>query len=226
MQLNSDFSKRAAVHDAENPWRASPAAGVERKMLDRIGGEVARATTIVRFAENSAFAPHTHDGGEEFIVLEGVFQDEHADYPPGSYVRNPPTSRHTPRSDEGCTILVKLWQFQPEDRDHVVIDMNALTLTEDAARPGVRQAQLIKDAFEDVRRERWAPGVQARVSTAGGAEVFVLAGAIVQDGEVFEARDWLRLPDGADGALTAGPEGAELWVKTGHLAHAKAPVQA
>jgi hypothetical protein len=61
-------------------------------MLDRIGDEVARATSIVRYAPASHFSPHVHDGGEEFLVLEGTFQDEHGDYPVGSYVRNPPTS--------------------------------------------------------------------------------------------------------------------------------------
>jgi anti-sigma factor ChrR (cupin superfamily) len=81
--------------------------GVHRRMLDRIGGEVARATSIVRYAPASHFSPHIHDGGEEFLVLEGTFQDEHGGYPVGSYVRNPPTSSHTPGSSVGCTIFVK-----------------------------------------------------------------------------------------------------------------------
>ena len=114
MEVNADFTKRATIHGARIPWSPSPMAGVERRMLDRIGGEVARATTIVRYAPGSHFSPHTHDGGEEFLVLEGVFSDEHGDFPAGSYVRNPPTSRHTPGSVPGCIILVKLWQFDPD----------------------------------------------------------------------------------------------------------------
>ncbi len=108
MELNADFTKRAVVHGAMMPWQASPIPGVERKMLDRIGDEVARATTIVRYARNSQFSPHIHGGGEEFLVLEGVFQDEHGDYPVGTYVRNPPTSRHTPGSFSGYIILIML----------------------------------------------------------------------------------------------------------------------
>src|SRR5438046_1035028 len=96
--------------------------GIERRMLDRIGGEVASATSIVRYAVQSRFSPHTHGGGEEFLVLEGVFQDEHGDYPAGTYVRNPPTSRHTPGSESGCIIFVKLWQFDPADRTRVRIE--------------------------------------------------------------------------------------------------------
>ena len=108
MDINADFSQRIVMHGATMPWVDSPIAGVQRKMLDRIGEEVARATTIVRYAPGSQFTAHRHEGGEEFIVLEGVFQDEHGDYPVGSYIRNPPTSRHSPRSALGCTIFVKL----------------------------------------------------------------------------------------------------------------------
>ncbi|MEM8541952.1 MAG: cupin domain-containing protein, partial [Pseudomonadota bacterium] len=104
MDLRSDFSKREIVHAPQVEWLASPMPGVDRRMLDRIGGEVARATTIVRYAPNSHFSAHTHTGGEVYIVLEGVFQDEHGDFPVGSYVRKPPTSSHTPGSEKGCTI--------------------------------------------------------------------------------------------------------------------------
>ncbi|HKE95561.1 MAG TPA: cupin domain-containing protein, partial [Povalibacter sp.] len=122
MELNADFSQRVVVHAARLPWAASPMPGVERRMLDRIGDEVARATSIVRYAPGSHFSAHTHGGGEEFLVIEGVFQDEHGDYPVGSYIRNPPTSSHTPGSESGCVIFVKLWQFAPDDRTRVCID--------------------------------------------------------------------------------------------------------
>src|SRR5262249_54084446 len=121
MNLNADFSKRAVVHAAAVDWKASPVPGVERRMLDRIGDEVARATSIVRYAPRSYFPPHVHGGGEEFLVLEGEFQDEHGVFPAGSYVRNPPQSRHTPGSTPGCVLFVKLWQFYPADRKHVVV---------------------------------------------------------------------------------------------------------
>ena len=104
---------RAAVHAGRLDWTPSPIPGVDRRMLDRVGEEVARATSIVRYAPGSRFSPHTHGGGEEFLVLDGVFQDEHGDFPAGSYIRNPPTTSHTPGSEPGCTIFVKLWQFDP-----------------------------------------------------------------------------------------------------------------
>src|SRR5215468_10564910 len=137
MQINADFTRRAAVHAAQLEWVPSPMVGVDRRMLDRIGGEVARATSIVRYAPHSHFSPHTHGGGEEFFVLEGVFQDEHGDYPAGFYIRNPPTSAHTPGSEPGCTILVKLWQFDPADRTPVRIDTSGLSFAPAAGLPGV-----------------------------------------------------------------------------------------
>ena len=103
--------------------------GVERRMLDRIGDEIARTTTIVRYAANSHFLEHCHTGGEEFIVLEGIFQDENGDYPAGTYVRNPPTTNHSPRSDKGCTIFVKLWQFDMQDRKQFHLTMLAASAT-------------------------------------------------------------------------------------------------
>lgn len=121
MLLNADFTKRVVVRPTDYQWQRSPANGVERMMLDRIGDEVARATTIVRFAPNSYFDAHTHDGGEEILVLDGVFSDETGDYGTGSYLRNPIGTRHKPFTKDGCTILVKLHQFDKNDTAQVKI---------------------------------------------------------------------------------------------------------
>ena len=106
MRLNADFSQRVFSAPAVDQWVHSPESGVDRRMLDRIGNEVARATSIVRYAPRSFFPAHSHAQGEEFLVLEGVFSDEHGDYPCGTYVRNPPGSGHSPSSENGCRILV------------------------------------------------------------------------------------------------------------------------
>jgi len=151
MELNTDFSKRVVVHSDEIEWMPSPMAGVDRRMLDRIGDEVARATSIVRYAPGSHFSPHVHDGGEEFIVLEGVFQDEYGDFPEGSYIRNPPTSSHTPGAADGCVIFVKLWQFDPEDRTPVKIDMNKMGSVRSAERLNVSVMPLFQDDRETVQ---------------------------------------------------------------------------
>jgi anti-sigma factor ChrR (cupin superfamily) len=125
MKINADFDQRVVIRLQDYSWVNSPMPGVERMMLDRVGDEVARATTIVRYAPNSEFSQHSHDGGEEFFVLAGVFSDEHKDFPAGSYVRNPIGTAHSPKiGDEGCTILVKLHQFEKNDKAQKHIDTN------------------------------------------------------------------------------------------------------
>jgi hypothetical protein len=224
MDLNADFTKRAVVHAAALDWAASPVAGVERRMLDRIGGEVARATTIVRFAPGSHFSPHEHGGGEEFLVLEGVFQDETGDFPAGCYVRNPPQSRHTPRSDPGCTIFVKLWQFDLADRRPVRVDTEAMPMREAKGRAGVMVLPLFRDDREDVRLEQWAAGAEIALAPKGGLEVLVLAGSFREGGETFAPQSWLRLPIGAPFSARVGGDGCRVWIKEGHLRQVR-PVQ-
>jgi ChrR Cupin-like domain len=223
MELNADFSQRVAVHAARLPWVASPIAGVDRRMLDRIGEEVARATSIVRYAPASRFSAHTHGGGEEFLVLEGVFQDEHGDYPAGSYVRNPPTSRHTPSSAPGCVLFVKLWQFDLEDRTPARRDARALVYTHALDRLGVETAPLYRDSREEVRMERWVRDTSVPLDLPDGGEFLVINGAFDEGGEHFAPQSWLRLPPQGRLSATVGRDGCTLWVKTGHLRQIQVP---
>jgi hypothetical protein len=218
MNLNADFTARAAVHAARLDWTPSPIPGVDRRMLDRIVEEVARATSIVRYAPHSHFSPHTHGGGEEFLVLNGVFQDEHGDYPAGTYVRNPPTTSHTPGSEPGCTLFVKLWQFDPDDRIPVRTDTSDISFAPAPDLPGVEFAVLYEGARELVLLERWAPSISIAVSIPGGIELFVLDGDFTESGEEFTQYSWLRLPVGSTLQAAAGQRGCRLWVKSGHLA--------
>jgi anti-sigma factor ChrR (cupin superfamily) len=206
------------VHAASLEWTLSPVSGVERRMLDRIGGEVARATSIVRYAPRSHFPAHTHDGGEEFLVLEGVFQAEHGDYPVGSYVRNPPTSAHTPGSEPGCTILVKLWQFAASDRQHVRIDTAKCAYRPDPQRAGVEIIPLYQDEHEVVSLERWRADAQISLRSPAGLELVVLEGEFTDGSDVFRYQSWLRLPPQSQMQAQAGSQGCRVWVKTGHLA--------
>lgn len=223
MKINADFAQRVVLHADEIDWRDSPMAGVSRRPLDRIGDEVARATTIVRYAPGSKFSPHVHDGGEEFIVLEGVFQDEHGDFPVGSYIRNPPRSRHTPGSEPGCVIFVKLWQFDLDDRTHVRLDMNKMGAVPDAGRLGVAVTPLFKDGREEVRLEHWTAASRADFPADGGAELFVLEGSAEESGDSLRRHSWVRVPDGGTVSLVAGDDGAKIWIKTGHLRFVSAP---
>ncbi len=217
MQLNANFDERVLVHSEQLDWQASPMAGVERRMLDRIGDEIARATSIVRYAPGSHFSPHVHTGGEEFVVLEGVFQDEHGDYPPGTYVRNPPESRHTPGSEPGCTIFVKLWQFDRSDRTTVVSDMSERDARPHATQVGRSTLLLHRDARETVTMDVLAPGIDVQLDTAGGLEILVLDGTVEEGGDTLVRHSWLRVPADAHCVARAGDGGARVWMKTGAL---------
>ncbi len=219
MILNADLSVRVAVHAATREWTPSPMAGVERRMLDRVGGEVARATSIVRYAPGSKFSPHRHDGGEEFFVIDGVFEDEHGDYPAGTYCRNPPGTSHTPGSAVGCTMLVKLWQFELHDRTQVKIDAARAVPVACAHRPGVETIALFDDAREHVRLERWSPGQRIHIDADGGIEVLVLSGGFEEGGDAFVEMSWLRLPVGRKLTAVTGSAGCRVWIKEGHLRH-------
>ncbi|MEM7678446.1 MAG: cupin domain-containing protein [Myxococcota bacterium] len=219
MRINAEFDRRVIVDSEQQTWLRSPMVGVFRRPLDRVGEEVARATSIVKYEPGSHFSPHVHMGGEEFVVLEGVFQDEHGDFPPGSYIRNPPQSKHTPRSATGCVIFVKLWQFDPADRTHVRLNVNRLKPI--PIKEGVRMASLYSDEFESVWVVGLAAGAEWLLSDTGGAEIIVLAGDASEGDQRLLKHTWLRSPVGRSVRLVSGSAGARVWVKTGHLRHAE-----
>ena len=212
MRINDDMTVPVIIHAAELPWKPSPAAGVDRRMLFRIGDEVARATSIVRYAPRSAFFRHKHGGGEEILVLDGVFQDEHGDYPAGSYFRNPPGTSHVPASKDGCTIFVRLWQFRAGDRDQIVrrpAEGRPLQ-----PRSGAASAiELFDDGFEEVRFESWNPGETLIVENVRGLEMLVLAGSLSIGDQMLTSQSWVRLPAGQELRAVSGPEGAKVWLK-------------
>ncbi len=224
MEINADFSQRVVVHGDELDWQDSPIPGIQRKMFDRIGDEVARATSLVRYAPNSWFSPHVHSGGEEFIVLDGVFQDEHGKFPVGSYLRNPPQTQHTPGSEPGCVIFVKLWQFDPDDRNPVRLGTHNLQATAGPQRPGVSVIPLYQDDREDVRLEIWQPDAVVQIDTSLGAELLVLAGSFTESNDNLRSHSWLRMPLGSSIKATTGPNGVRVWVKTGHLRFVSPPI--
>lgn len=121
MQLRCDWSERVVVDSSGIGWAGSPSAGVQRKLLERDGDEVVRATSIVRYAPGSHFSRHVHAPEEELFVLDGEFCDGSGCFGPGSYIRNPPGSAHAPWSDGGCVLFVKLRYFDQLDHARVAI---------------------------------------------------------------------------------------------------------
>ncbi|MDE1993810.1 MAG: cupin domain-containing protein [Rhizobiaceae bacterium] len=218
MLLNEDLTARTLVHAEDLDWIPSPPKGVDRRMLFRIGEEKARATSLVRYAPKSSFSHHSHPGGEEFLVLDGVFQDETGDFPAGTYVRNPPGTGHVPKSDGGCTILVKLWQFKASDRKRIVRLPGETPSA--PSRAGVADSWVLFDGSDAVvTLEDWKAGSEVVVVNPKGLELLVLNGGFSEGGEVLARWSWLRLPAGYDVRAAVGPHGARVWYKSAPLLH-------
>jgi anti-sigma factor ChrR (cupin superfamily) len=216
MLVNADFSRAVVIAPHQYEWAASPQAGVERVMLDRIGAEQARATSIVRYAPGSSFPPHTHPGGEEILVLSGTFSDESGDYPEGWYLRSPPGSAHRPSSREGALIFVKLRQMADGETQPVRID------TRDSAawreqQGGRAVCSLFSGEREQVCLQRVAPQAAIFPEPVDGAELLVLEGELIFEGQACARGAWIRLPAGSYPLLAAGQQGATFYLKTGHL---------
>ncbi|MEE9273403.1 MAG: cupin domain-containing protein [Robiginitomaculum sp.] len=216
MRLNADFSKSVVIDTNALPWEVSPMAGVHRRKLDRIGDEVARATSLVKYDPKSYFSPHTHGGGEEFLVLEGTFSDEHGDYPVGTYVRNPVGSIHRPHSEGGCIIFVKLHQFDERDIAQFSIDTNAAKFQPGSV-PGLTVLPLHSFEGESCALVRWAPGTVFNPHKHwGGEEILVLEGTFSDDYGHYPKGTWMRSPH-LSKHHPYSEEGCLIYVKTGHL---------
>ncbi len=216
MQLNADLTQRVVVNSNEIPWVDSPLSGVQRRMLERDGEEVARATSIVRYDADSYFDAHTHTGGEEYLVLEGVFSDEMGDFPTGMYVRNPIGSKHKPHSKDGATIFVKLRQFALEDQDYVRIDTGKQEWLPGLV-DGLFVMPLHEYKSEQIALVKWQPGTYFdNHSHPQGEEIFVISGTFADEHGSYPEGSWLRNPPGSE-HTPYSEEGCVIYVKTGHL---------
>lgn len=215
-EIHANPRNPARVDAAGLDWVPSPAAGVDRKRIERLGDEVARVTSVVRYAPDSRFPAHTHGGGEEYLVLDGTFSDEHGDQRPLTYVRNGVGSRHTPFTTPGCIILVKLWWMHPDETESTKVfasDPSTWTATDYGA-----QCRLHRGRYDEVDLIRVFGGQAHELPIpAGGAELFVVSGSLEVDGALTPAWTWLRAPDAGAWSLRAREE-AVLYVKRGHLA--------
>ncbi|MGV0998830.1 MAG: cupin domain-containing protein [Fluviibacter sp.] len=216
MLVNTNFDDRIVVDTLKSTWVLSPVPGVERKLLDRLGAEEARATSIVGYAAGSSFTPHEHPLGEEFLVLSGVFSDEHGDYPAGTYVRHPPGSRHTAYSDKGCELFVKVRQFDVADSKRVVIDTPKAIFRQGLV-PGLKVLPLHEFGTEHTALVQWAPGTKFQPHTHwGGEEIFVLEGVFSDEHGDYPAGTWIRSPH-MSLHKPYSDVGCLIYVKVGHL---------
>jgi len=218
MRLNSDFTIRTVIEPKDYHWVDSPMPGVSRMMLDRIGDEVARATSLVKYESDSVFSSHVHGGGEEILVLDGTFGDEHGLYPAGTYIRNPIGTSHTPAvGSDGALIFVKLHQFDTGDLEQFVTNTH-----DQPFRPGLVEGlsvlPLHQYKSEQVALVRWAPDTQFNTHRHwGGEEILVLEGTFYDEHGEYPEGTWIRSPHMSQHTPFTRSDGALIYVKTGHL---------
>ena len=213
--LNMDFDRKVIIDTARQDWEPSPMTGVWRKPLAREEVESGHTTSIVRFDRGSYFSRHEHPLGEEILVLEGTFSDEHGDFGPGTYFRNPPGSGHSPFSRNGCVLLVKLDQFAQEDTLPVCIDTRNTPWL-----PGQGRLQVMplhEFHGEHVALVKWPAGERFQPHRHfGGEEIFVLSGAFKDEFGNYPTGCWLRSPHMSQHNPFVDEE-TVIWVKVGHL---------
>lgn len=216
MRLNADYAERVVVDSHTLDWHASPSPLVQRRLLERVGGEVARATSIVRYAPGAKFDAHLHELGEEIFVLDGTLRDEAGDYGPGTYLKNPPGSSHTPYSDTGCTLFVKLRHLDPDDRDRVVVDTRQTPWLQGLVE-GLKVLPLSEFGTRQTAMVRWAPGTYFNPHRHyGGEEILVVEGVFSDEHGNYPQGSWIRSPHLSQ-HQPFSVEGCLILVKTGHL---------
>ncbi len=216
--LNQNFNEKVVIEAANASSVNSPCDGVTRTLLERNNySEYAISTTLVQFEPNSSFEKHEHEFGEELLVLEGTFSDEHGDYPAGTYIRNPHGTSHSPFSKDGCKLLVKLRQFDIRDTRKVVVDTN-----EEKWFPGLVNGLFVMPLhnfeYENTALVKWNPNTKFNFHQHhGGEEIFVLNGTFYDEYGNYPKYTWIRSPHMSKHKPFTKDDGALIFVKTGHL---------
>ena len=214
--LNADLTQRCVVNIHQLPWMPSPSPRVHSRALERDGGEVARATSVVRYDAGAKFSLHEHGLGEEILVLDGTLSDEYGVYGPGTYLKNPPGSRHAPFSDAGCTLFVKLRHLAPDDSERVVVDTRESVWYQGMVN-GLTVMPLCEFGTSHTALVRWAPGTYFNTHRHyGGEEIFVLEGVFSDEHGSYPEGTWIRSPHLSQ-HKPFSVEGCLILVKTGHL---------
>ncbi|PCI64393.1 MAG: cupin [Kordiimonadales bacterium] len=191
--FNMDFSRRVVINTQQQSWLPTRQQGIWRKPLAREDAERGHATSIVRYDAGAKFAAHNHLLGEEIFVLEGTFSNESRDFPAGSYLRNPKCYRHAPFSKEGCTLLVKLNQFQNGDDHHINVGTRGAEWF--SGNGNLRVMPLHQFGQESTALVFWPAGEHFLPHHhAGGEEIYVVSGEFIDEYGRYPAGSWIRSP--------------------------------
>ena len=217
MNINSDCNQRVVINHHDLPWAPSPESGIDRRMLEHIGKEVevAKATSMVRCHPGSKFQSHTHEFGEEILVLDGMLSDEAGDYPAGTYIMNLPGSCHAPHSKTGCTLFVKVGHLGSDQIKREILNTKSSPWYQGMV-SGLSVMPLMQQGNGSTL-VRWAPQTYFNPHRHyGGEEIFVVTGVFEDEHGRYPAGTWIRSPH-LSLHQPFSKEGCIILVKTGHL---------
>ncbi len=216
--INADLSQHVVVDTLKMQWQPSPSGTVWRKPLYRQGGEFGPVTSIVKYQPGGKFRTHAHPQGEEIFVLDGEFCDDHGRYPTGTYLLNPDGSKHAPYSDTGCTLLVRLRQYDGTDREQLAVNTNDMEW-----RQGMVEGLTVLPLYsqpnhpESMALIRWQPDTYFPEHThSGGEEILVLEGIFEDDFGQYPTGTWIRSPH-LSKHKPHSKEGCLIYVRVGGL---------
>ncbi len=216
--VHDDFDQRIVIKPKDDSWTSLSIPGIEHITLDRIGGHLNCATTLVRYTQDCEIPENSHTGGLEIFVLDGMFSDEHGEYSTGAYVRIPNSTCSTRRvATKGSLLFMKFYPLSKNDKQRTVIDTKKATW-----RPGVVEGLQVMPLHEfggeHVALVRWAPHTQFNLhSHRGGEEILVLKGVFHDEYDQYPTGTWIRSPHLSRHTPFTKEEGALIYVKVGHL---------
>jgi anti-sigma factor ChrR (cupin superfamily) len=215
LPYNMNRDEKLVVNTESLEWIDSPSAKVKRKQLEREKEESGQVTSIVEYKPGAKFAQHSHPLGEEIFVISGEFADESGRYPAGTYIRNPPGSAHSPFSEKGCVLFVKLNQFLSQDSERVVVESEKLNWQQGHGSLKVKPLHSIEGRGTALVLWPIAAKFQKH-SHWGGEEIFVLSGTFQDEFSDYPKGTWIRSPHLSE-HNPFSEEGCLILVKTGHI---------
>lgn len=212
------MSEKIIIDINSMDWQPSPSSSVWRKRLEHIGeSESGIVTSIVRYDPDSKFKEHNHPDGEEIFVLDGTFSDEHGDWPVGTYLLNPEGHAHSPRSQKGCVIFVKLRQYPGKSRKQITINTEKIGWSKLSGSKEVKTLYKEEGYPEEMRLEKWdaLTGVE-KTSYPSGVEILVLSGTLQDEDGSYPKLTWLKFPPNST-HQPFSESGCVFYIKTGNI---------
>lgn len=219
-EVNADANKVAFMDTRTMAWEDTEWPGVQRKVLEFVNHpKMGRETSILKLAAGASLPTTTWAERLDFFVLEGDCSDEHGSYGKHTFVRQPPGTTQTLRSDTGCTLYAK-WRV-PIHKEVARIVIDAMTAQwGEFPHRGADVLHLYpnKDGIETgrighVHTHRKLPSHDHSI----GEETLVLEGVLKDQFASYEAGTWFRMPCGVAHAPYTEDLRCKMLIREGDL---------